>query len=186
MSPEARERSFDALATGLASGSISRGRALRLMGAALVGGALGSLGIGEAAADRPGCKRTGKVCTKDKVCCSGNCDGVIGTCAACPPGTKLCSNGQCASCCAEDCSGCATCQSGTCACPADTHTVLANGTCARRCTGGASCPTGFCYDTNEGSFCAGGGGFGNCLGLGNAGCPTGSVCTGPDCLTVTC
>jgi hypothetical protein len=43
MSPEARERSFDELARGLASGSISRRKALRLMGAALVGGTLASL-----------------------------------------------------------------------------------------------------------------------------------------------
>jgi hypothetical protein len=40
MSPEARERSFDELASGLASGTLSRGKALRLMGAALVGGLL--------------------------------------------------------------------------------------------------------------------------------------------------
>jgi hypothetical protein len=33
MSPVAREHSFDELTRGLASGSISRGRALRLMGA---------------------------------------------------------------------------------------------------------------------------------------------------------
>ena len=43
MSPEARERSFDELARGLANGSISRAKALRLMGAALVGGALASI-----------------------------------------------------------------------------------------------------------------------------------------------
>ena len=43
MSPEARERSFDDLARGLANGSISRGKALRLMGAALVGGVLASI-----------------------------------------------------------------------------------------------------------------------------------------------
>ena len=42
MSPEARERSFDELARGLASGSISRGKALKLMGAALLGGTLAS------------------------------------------------------------------------------------------------------------------------------------------------
>src|SRR5215212_9957273 len=57
MSPQARERSFDELARGLASGSISRGRALKLMGAALVGGVLASMpGIAQAAAcppDRP-------------------------------------------------------------------------------------------------------------------------------------
>jgi len=39
------------LARGLADGSITRGKALRLMGAALAGGALGSLGIREAAGD---------------------------------------------------------------------------------------------------------------------------------------
>jgi hypothetical protein len=43
MSPEARERSFDELARGLASGSVSRRKALKLMGAALVGGALASI-----------------------------------------------------------------------------------------------------------------------------------------------
>jgi hypothetical protein len=50
MSPEARERSFDELASGLASGTLSRGKALRLMGAAVVGGLLASLpGIAQAA-----------------------------------------------------------------------------------------------------------------------------------------
>src|SRR3954454_9839196 len=42
---------FDDLARGLADGSVTRGKALRLMGAALVGGALGSVGIGEAASN---------------------------------------------------------------------------------------------------------------------------------------
>jgi hypothetical protein len=95
MSPEARERSFDELARGLASGDISRRRVLRLMGAALVGGTLASLGIGEAAADPPGCKRNGKKCKRDTQCCSGNCEG--GTCAAaCPPFRVELSNGTCA------------------------------------------------------------------------------------------
>jgi hypothetical protein len=35
------------------------------MGAAFVGGTLASVGIGEAAADPPGCKRYGKVCKKN-------------------------------------------------------------------------------------------------------------------------
>jgi hypothetical protein len=61
----AREESFfDELARGLADGTLTRGKALRLMGAALVGGTLGSLGIGEAGADPPGCKRIGKHCTR--------------------------------------------------------------------------------------------------------------------------
>ena len=80
MSPEARERAFDALATEMASGSISRGRALRLMGAALLGGVLGSLGGVAAAA--PHCRPTGKHCKSDSMCCSGICDPVDGTCCS--------------------------------------------------------------------------------------------------------
>ena len=80
MGEETTNRYFDELATGLASGSISRGRALRLMGAALVGGTLASLGIGEAAADPKGCKREGKHCTRGTQCCSGTC--ADGKCAA--------------------------------------------------------------------------------------------------------
>jgi hypothetical protein len=94
MARQTTESSFDELTRGLASGSISRGRALRLMGAALVGGTLGSLGISEVAAAPRGCKRDGKKCKKDKQCCGGNC--VNGTCAACPAGRVLLSNGTCA------------------------------------------------------------------------------------------
>ena len=43
MFPEARDRSFDELASGLASRILSRGKALRLMGAAVVGGVLASV-----------------------------------------------------------------------------------------------------------------------------------------------
>jgi hypothetical protein len=105
MSPEARERSFDELARGLASGEVSRGKALRLMGAALVGGTLASLGIGEAAADL--CKRNGKACKKNSQCCSGICDEATDTCAPpecqdasdCDDGDPctddLCINGMC-------------------------------------------------------------------------------------------
>src|SRR5215216_1744192 len=76
----AREEGFfDELARGLADGSLTRGRALRLMGAALVGGSLASLGIGEAGADPPGCKRIGKHCTRDPQCC-GSLVCVSGTC----------------------------------------------------------------------------------------------------------
>jgi hypothetical protein len=77
----AREESFfDDLARGLADGSITRGKALRLMGAAVVGGTLGSLGVGEASAAPIGCKRNGKNCTRSDQCCSGNCSS--GSCRA--------------------------------------------------------------------------------------------------------
>jgi hypothetical protein len=88
----AREESFfDDLARGLADGSLTRGKAIRLMGAAVVGGTLGSLGIREAGADQ--CKRTEKACKKNSQCCSGNCSG--GTCSACPTGRVELSNGTC-------------------------------------------------------------------------------------------
>jgi hypothetical protein len=76
----AREEGFfDELARGLADGTLTRGKALRLMGAALVGGSLASLGIREAGADPPGCKRAGKHCTRDTQCC-GSLVCVSGTC----------------------------------------------------------------------------------------------------------
>jgi hypothetical protein len=76
----AREEGFfDELARGLADGSLTRGKALRLMGAALVGGTLGSLGIGEAAGDPPGCKRAGKHCARNDQCC-GSLVCLSGTC----------------------------------------------------------------------------------------------------------
>jgi hypothetical protein len=48
------EHSFDELARGLASGSVSRRKALKLMGAALAGGALASIpGVAQAAPPQP-------------------------------------------------------------------------------------------------------------------------------------
>jgi hypothetical protein len=78
VSQQTTNRYFDELASGLATGSISRGKALRLMGAALVGGTLTSFGIGGVAgADL--CKPNGRACKKDSQCCSGTCSN--GTCA---------------------------------------------------------------------------------------------------------
>ena|ERR687889_1907712 len=71
MSPEAREHSFDELTRGLANGTLSRGKALRLMGAALVGGALASIpGIALA---EPKLKPDGAKCKRDSQCQSGQC-----------------------------------------------------------------------------------------------------------------
>ena len=85
-SPEARERSFDELAIGLSSGSLSRGKALRLMGAALIGGTLASIpGVVEAAplTCPPGrpvkCRHAfngEQCCQPDYVCCSYFSPGV--------------------------------------------------------------------------------------------------------------
>jgi hypothetical protein len=110
VSQDTSNHSFDELARELASGSITRGKALRLMGAALVGGALGSVGIGEAAAAPIGCKGDGKKCKKGTQCCSGNCSG--GICVSCPSGQELC-NGNCVS---TSCSQGHIFDSFTCAC----------------------------------------------------------------------
>ncbi len=156
------EHSFDELARGLASGTVSRRKALRLMGAALVGGTLASLGIGEAAADL--CKRNGKACKKDKQCCSGNCEG--GTCAACTVNTD-CSSGRCASdVCAEPC-------------PSD-RVLLSNGTCAAACVTNDDCAgCGGCLEAASGAFyCRDSfGPRGECQS--DDDCPTGQFCESP-------
>jgi hypothetical protein len=114
MTKEAVERSFDELAIGLSSGSLSRGKALRLMGAALVGGALASIpGIAWAKPKKP----EGTKCNHNHQCASEQClDGrcVLGgsTCdgeicgALCCTADESCWSdgtiGQVAICCSND------------------------------------------------------------------------------------
>jgi hypothetical protein len=85
VSEQTTNRSFDELARGLASGEFSRRKALRLMGAALLGGTLGSLGIGGIAAADDLCKPEGKKCRKDEQCCSGKCEGSECAAVVCSP-----------------------------------------------------------------------------------------------------
>jgi hypothetical protein len=146
------ESSFDELASGLARGTLSRGKALRLMGAALLGGTLASLGIGEAAGNPPGCKPNGKHCKRDTQCCSGNCEGRV--CQAgggCPIGSTLC-GGACVSnlCPAGQAFNPSTCQCGVCppgttictsgtlpglnaCCPLETHIACCGGSILDPC-----------------------------------------------------
>jgi hypothetical protein len=183
MPPQAREHSLDELAIGLASGSISRGKALRLMGAAVVGGALASVGMREATAAPGGCKRNGKSCKNDDQCCSTHCEG--GTCAACPSGQEACgggcgtSNGGACSSGSECCSG--NCKSNTCvascippnAIPCDPFDPDACGGvgsscgCVEEASGGAYCssegtgiPCTTACDCPPGQFCQPFGGTG--------------------------
>jgi hypothetical protein len=80
MSPEARERTFDELARGLASGNVTRGKALKLVGAALVGGALASIpGIAWAKPNKP----EGAKCNHNHQCASEQC--VEGRCGGGEP-----------------------------------------------------------------------------------------------------
>jgi hypothetical protein len=166
MARETAESSFDELTRGLASGSISRGRALRLMGAALVGGTLASLGVGGVAVADNECKPTGKKCRKDKQCCSGACVG--GTCAACPSGQVLC-GGSCVS---NSClTNTTTCQ---CECPSGTLT-LSNGTCVTSCFVG-DCPgCEGCAVGISANYCFNLGGS-QALCATDSECPTGEFC----------
>ncbi len=88
MSQETINRSFDELAKGLASGTLSRGKALRLVGGALLGAALASV-PGVALAND--CRRLGRECRRDSQCCSRNCvrRGDDKVCA-CPQGQSRC------------------------------------------------------------------------------------------------
>ena len=166
------ESSLDELAKGLATGTLSRRKALRMMGAAMVGGALASI-PGVAWAAKPGGCASG-------VTCKGKCCAVGATCAkgarggcACPAGQAACSgacvslttNQNCGSC-ANACSGGKTCQGGVCACPQgqtecggvcrDLATDVANcGLCGSACGTGQSCVGGQCACPSGQELCPG-------------------------------
>jgi hypothetical protein len=98
MSPQARDHSFDELTRGLASGTLSRGKALRLMGAALLGGALAfTPKVAEAALHK--CNSAGE-CPKGGSCCAGTCcGGQPGP--SCFPSAPICGKGRVATICAD-------------------------------------------------------------------------------------
>src|SRR5215203_5414934 len=111
-----RSLSFDDLARGLAEGSISRGRAMKLMGAALLGGVLASIPGMALANHRPNhtAGGGGGGCTAPKVRVGGQC---------------VCPSGQ------TDCSG---------AC-VDLNTDRSNcGKCGNQCPEGVGCEAGSC------------------------------------------
>ena len=113
MSEETRGRSIDELAKGLASGSLSRRKALRLMGAALVAGALGAIPaeVAFAAARCPaGQTSCGKKCCDDatQVCIRGGdapaCITSSPLCGTCPRNTFCCEVAGFTGCCHRGCS----------------------------------------------------------------------------------
>jgi hypothetical protein len=89
-----RDGPFDELAKGLATGTVSRRKALRMFGAALVGGTLASI-PGMAWAARPTCpsgvRCRGKCCEVGATCVKGAGGG-----CACPTGQIVC-GGACVS-----------------------------------------------------------------------------------------
>ena len=154
MAIETTERSLDELAKGLATGTLSRGKALRWMGGALLGAALASF-PGVAWAND--CRRLGRECRRDSQCCSGNCvsRGDDKVCA-CPQGQTLCKKpggeGRCVNLQANErhCGSCFNrcaegeqCVSGAC-----TPTCAQNGA---TCTEGTQCCSGNCVNAPTGT-----------------------------------
>ena len=150
------ELSLDELAKGLATGTLSRGKAIRWMGGALLGAALASL-PGVAWAND--CRRLGRECRRDSQCCSRNCirrgdDKVCG----CPEGQRRCKDrcvnlqrnenhcGECFNRCAEG----EECVSGECqgSCLPFNGTCIANDQC---CSG--VCSNGNCFCLQNGATC---------------------------------
>jgi hypothetical protein len=126
------ESSFDELARGLADGTLSRRRALRLLGGALVGASLASFPAAAWAA----CKHPFRKCTANRQCCSRRCirnPQGNGRICGCPTGQTLCPAGN----------QCVTCTNSgevvdltTCKCECPTGTELCGGQCVSSCTGG--------------------------------------------------
>jgi hypothetical protein len=137
VSQQTTNRSFDDLARGLANGTLSRRKALRLMGGILVGGALASV-PGVALADDD-CRRFGRRCRRDSQCCSKNCvrrgdDKVCG----CPEGKTRC-GGRCVT----HCAGGGRPNPDTCECGCPSGQVLCNGSCVSN-----QCGTGQTFDSS--------------------------------------
>jgi hypothetical protein len=134
VSQETTNRSFDDLARGLANGSITRGKALKLMGAALLGGTLASF---------PGVAWAAKGGGGGKSSCAHFCQGLFGSstpqeeeCVS--QGTK--GQGPCFTCTTQ--TGCGpnftkppctvtgqTYNCSTCECECPSGQVLCNGSC---------------------------------------------------------
>jgi Stigma-specific protein, Stig1 len=134
---------FDDLARGLADGTLTRGKALRLMDAALVGGALAFL-PGVALADDD-CRSFGRRCRRDSQCCSRNCvrRGDEKVCG-CPEGKRRCGDrcvdlktnerhcGSCSNRCAEG----EECVDGVCQGGCPSGTTPCGGNCLPSCQQG--------------------------------------------------
>jgi hypothetical protein len=192
MSEPRGEYSLDELAKGLATGTLSRGKAIRWMGGALLGAALASV-PGVAWADD--CRRLGRACRRDSQCCSRNCirRGEEKVCA-CPEGQDRCNDrcvnlernerhcGACFNRCPEgqECID-GVCGGGTCPRPPLTE---GDCNCAFHCGDSfpspATCqdnPNCMCWETTEGTgFC---GGIGNCFEFvcsSSSECPSGWRC----------
>jgi hypothetical protein len=161
--PTPVDHPLDELAEGLARGTLTRRRALRLAGAVLFGGALSAV-PGMALAAPP--EGRGRPCPKGEVkcrdaccgpedrCCRGVCTNVsfdrfnCGACRnECAEGEDCCGSAGCVALDThEHCGGCFSgcheaeiCVNGTCQCPDSGQTLCAN----------VCCPQGHCVIDEE-------------------------------------
>jgi hypothetical protein len=145
----ANQERFDEVAHNLATGRISRGRALRVLAATALGAVLGGTGtLAGAGPAEAACARVGRRCRKSRDCCSGarctrsgvcvcregytNCDG---RCRNLQTSTNHC--GTCSNACLSN----EVCQSGDCCRPSFTP-------CTDVCAAGSNCSaccSGFCF-----------------------------------------
>jgi hypothetical protein len=202
---------FDDLVRGLARSNVSRRRALQLMCAALVGGALASIPGTAFAKKPPSCpggqpKCHGKCCLADELCCSGHCTtlGTSQNCNSCNdpclPNETCCeatevfnvcrdlNSGNIDNCgaCNNTCSGDdAQCCGGVCR---NTDTDPVNcGCCDCPCAHNQSCCGALCVDLNTDPNNCGGCGKvcsgGQTCQSGVCQCPSGqATCGGSTCL----
>src|SRR5215217_4641945 len=139
--------SLDELAKGLANGTLSRGKALRLVGGALLGAALGSI---------PGVAWADDRCSEGQTRCEGRCVNLLrnerhcGSCFnRCEEGEEcvggVCQGGGCPSgttpCGTQCCQTGETCVNGTC-CP--NAQLCGTGTSLTCCAEGEECVDGVC------------------------------------------
>jgi hypothetical protein len=179
VSKDARDRSLDELAKGLASGTLSRRKALHLMGAALLGGALASVPGVALAAPKPGSGRGGggkSACAKycqslfgantpaEQQCVSEGTAGT-GPCFSCSPTTGCGPNFQKPTCTGAGQSyNCSTCQ---CECPGGS--IACGGGCCPART--VACDTQTVCGATAG-ICVSEG----CEEVGDRSCPEGFFC----------
>jgi hypothetical protein len=202
VSQQTTNRTFDELAKGLASGTLSRGKAIRWMGGALLGAALASF-PGVAWAND--CRRLGRECRRDSQCCSRNCvrRGDDKVCA-CPQGQDRCNDrcvnldrnenhcGECFNRCPEG----VECVNGECqggVCPPERTLTEGDCNCAQHCgdsfPGPSTCqdnPDCLCWETTEGTgFC---GTTGTCdqTCTSSDQCPSGWKCVRNSCCDSVC
>jgi hypothetical protein len=186
------ELSLDELAKGLATGTLSRGKALRLMGAALVGGTLASF-PGVALAAKGGKSSCAKFCQslfgantpQEAQCVSQGTKGQ-GPCFTCTTQTGCGPNFTKPTCTVTGQSyNCATCR---CECPSGQE--VCGGSCAttcctpngRTCTTDGDCCSGICNSDTCGGCRSDGGSCdfdGECC---NGNCVDGTCTSTPTCI----